>query len=112
MPTEKDEVVVGAKPPAKTEVNRLGLILRDLTPQQKKKINGKNGLLVVDSQSPAAQAGIRRGDVILALNNTEIQNLDQFDKQLTTIAAGRTVALLVLRDENTLYVPVKIGPAK
>lgn len=112
MPTEKDEVVVGAKPPAKTEVNRLGLILRDLTPQQKKKINGKNGLLVVDSQSPAAQAGIRRGDVILALNNTEIQSLDQFDKQLATIAAGRTVALLVLRDENTLYVPVKIGPAK
>ena len=112
MPTEKDEVVAGAKPPAKTEVNRLGLILRDLTPQQKKKINGKNGLLVVDSQSPAAQAGIRRGDVILGLNNTEVQTLEQFDKQLATIPAGRTVALLVLREENTLYVPVKIGPAK
>jgi len=112
MPTEKDEVVAGTKPPAKTEVNRLGLILRDLTPQQKKKINGKNGLLVVDSQSPAAQAGIRRGDVILGLNNTEVQTLEQFDKQLATIPAGRTVALLVLREENTLYVPVKIGPAK
>jgi serine protease Do len=112
MPTEKDEVIAGTKPPAKTEVNRLGLILRDLTPQQKKKINGKNGLLVVDSQSPAAQAGIRRGDVILGLNNTEVQTLEQFDKQLAAIPAGRTVALLVLREENTLYVPVKIGPAK
>lgn len=112
MPTEKDEVVAGTKPPAKTEVNRLGLILRDLTPQQKKKLNGKNGLLVVESQSPAAQAGIRRGDVILGINNTEVQTLEQFDKQLTGIAAGKTVALLVLRDESTLYVPVKIGPAK
>jgi len=112
MPTEKDEVVASSKSPAKTEVNRLGLILRDLTPQQKKKINGKNGLLVVDSQPPAAQAGIRRGDIILGLNNTEVQSLEQFDKQLTTIAAGKTVALLVLRGENTLYVPVKIGAAK
>lgn len=112
MPTEKDEIVVGSKAPAKTEVNRLGLILRDLTPQQKKKINGKNGLLVVESQAPAAQAGIRRGDVILGVNNTEVQNLEQFDKQIAAIAAGRTVALLVLRDENTLYVPVKIGAAK
>jgi serine protease Do len=112
MPTEKDEVVVGSKPPAKTEVNRLGLILRDLTPQQKKRINGKNGLLVVDSQEPAAQAGIRRGDVILGLNNTEVQTLEQFDKQIATIPAGRTVALLVLREDNTLYVPVKIGAAK
>ena len=112
MPTEKDEVVASSKAPGKTEVNRLGLILRDLTPQQKKKINGKNGLLVVDSEPPAAQAGIRRGDIILGLNNTEVQGLEQFDKQLATVAAGKTVALLVLRDENTLYVPVKVGAAK
>jgi serine protease Do len=112
MPTEKDEVVVSSKAPAKTEANRLGLILRDLTPQQKKKINGGNGLLVVESQAPAAQAGIRRGDVILGLNNTEVQSLEQFDQQLAAIPAGKTVALLVLRDGNTLYVPVKIGAAK
>ncbi|PKO53551.1 MAG: protease Do [Betaproteobacteria bacterium HGW-Betaproteobacteria-2] len=112
MPTEKDEVVVSSKAPAKTEANRLGLILRDLTPQQKKKINGSNGLLVVESQAPAAQAGIRRGDVILGLNNSEVQSLEQFDQQLAAIPAGKTVALLVLRDGNTLYVPVKIGAAK
>lgn len=112
MPTEKDEVVVSSKAPAKTEVNRLGLILRDLTPQQKKRINGGNGLLVVESQAPAAQAGIRRGDVILGLNNSEVQSLEQFDQQLAAIPAGKTVALLVLRDGNTLYVPVKIGAAK
>ncbi|PKO26201.1 MAG: protease Do [Betaproteobacteria bacterium HGW-Betaproteobacteria-8] len=112
MPTEKDEVVAASKAPAKAEVNRLGLILRDLTPQQKNRIGGRNGLLVVESQAPAAQAGIRRGDVILGVNNTEVQSLEQFDKQIAGIPAGRTVALLVLRDENTLYVPVKIGAAK
>ena len=112
MPTSKDEPVVSPKAPAKPEVNRIGLVLRDLTPQQKKQLNGKNGLLVLDAQGPAAQAGIRRGDVILGLNNSEVQNLEQFNKQLAAVASGKTVALLVLRGDNTLYVPVKVGSGK
>jgi serine protease Do len=112
MPTSKDEPVVSPKAPAKPEVNRIGLVLRDLTPQQKKQLNGKNGLLVLDAQGPAAQAGIRRGDVILGLNNSEVQNLEQFNKQIAAVASGKTVALLVLRGDNTLYVPVKVGSGK
>lgn len=112
MPTDKDEVVAGSKPPAKTEMNRLGLTLRDLTPQQKNRLNGKSGVLVVDAQAPAAQAGIRRGDVVMGVNNTEVQSLEQFNKLIANIPAGKTVALLVLRGENTLYVPVKIGAQK
>ncbi len=112
MPSDSPEAAQANKPAAKVEVNRLGLILKELTPQQKKKLNGKNGLLVVDAQGTSAQAGVRRGDVVLGLNNTEIQTLEQFNKQLAGFASGKTVALLVLRGENTLYVPVKIIAAK
>jgi len=112
MPVDKDEVAGNAKPQIKPEINRIGLVLRDLTPQQKKKLNGKNGLLVVDALGTAAQAGIRRGDVILGINNSEIQNLEQFNKQIAAMASGKTVALLVQRGDNTLYVPVKVGAAK
>ena len=94
---------------AKAEANKIGLILKELTPQQKKKLSGKNGLLVIDSMGAAAQAGIRRGDVILGLNNSEIQSLEQFNKQLNNVAVGKTVAVLVQRAENTLYVPIKIS---
>ena len=93
-------------------MDRIGLILKELTPQQKKKLNGKSGLLVIDAQGAVAQAGIRRGDVVLGLNNTEVQSLEQFNKQLSSFGAGKTIALLVLRGENTLYVPVKIPAAK
>jgi serine protease Do len=108
MPSETAEAAQNSKPVPKAEANKIGLTLKELTPQQKKKLNGKNGLLVVDSTGAAAQAGIRRGDVVLGLNNSESQSVDLFNKQINAIAIGKTVAVLVLRGENTLYVPIKV----
>jgi serine protease Do len=108
MPTEPNEVASKGKSPTKAESNKIGLILKELTAEQKKKLNGKNGLLVMESVGSAAQAGIRRGDVILGLNNSESQSVEGFNKQINAVAAGKTVAVLVLRGENTLYVPIKV----
>jgi serine protease Do len=109
MPNDPNEVIQPNKTTPKAEVNRIGLTLKELTPQQKKKLNGKNGLLVADSIGVAAQAGIRRGDVVLGLNNSEIQSVELFNKQINGIVVGKTVAVLVQRGENTLYVPIKIA---
>ena len=111
-PADKEEAANPNKGLNKPEINRIGLLLRDLTPQQKKKLNGKGGLMVVDVQGLAAQAGIRRGDLVLGLNNTEVQSLDQFNKQLAAIPGGKTVAVLIQRGDNTLYVPIKVSDAK
>jgi serine protease Do len=111
-PADKEEVANPNKGLNKPEINRIGLLLRDLTPQQKKKLNGKGGLMVMDVQGLAAQAGIRRGDVVLGLNNTEVQSLEQFNKQLAGIPSGKTVAVLIQRGDNTLYVPIKVSDAK
>lgn len=111
MPSDKDDASATRNGGAKPESNRIGLTLRELTPQQKKKLN-KNGLLVLDAQQASAQAGIRRGDIILALNDSEVLTVDQFNKQLATIGNGKSVALLVQRGDSTLYVPVKIGQSK
>ena len=109
MPSEQAEAPASSREPSKPESNKIGLTLRELTPQQKKKLNGKNGLLVVESVGAAAQAGIRRGDVILGLNNSESQSVDLFNKQINAVPNGKTVAVLVLRGENTLYVPIKVS---
>ncbi len=109
MPTDPSEAAAPSKAPAKAEANKIGLTLKELTPQQKKKLNGKNGLLVVDSVGAAAQAGIRRGDVILGLNNNETQSVEQFNKQINGVAAGKTIAVLVQRADSTLYVPIKVS---
>jgi serine protease Do len=109
MPVDKDEPVVNAKAPAKAEANRLGLMVQNPTPQQKRKLSNKSGVIVIEAQGNAAQAGIRKGDVILALNNGEIKNAEQFNRQVAAMGSGKSVALLVQRGENTLYVPVKIS---
>jgi serine protease Do len=110
MPSDGSETAApSTKPNGKVEANKIGLTLKELTVQQKKKLNGKNGLLVVESVGAAAQAGIRRGDVILGLNNSESQSVEQFNKQINAVAAGKTVAVLVQRGEATLYVPIKVS---
>ena len=110
MPSDGSESAApNTKPNGKAEANKIGLTLKELTVQQKKKLNGKNGLLVVESVGAAAQAGIRRGDVILGLNNNESQSVEQFNKQINGVAAGKTVAVLVQRGEATLYVPIKVS---
>lgn len=110
MPSDGSETAApSSKPNGKVEANKIGLTLKELTVQQKKKLNGKNGLLVVESVGAAAQAGIRRGDVILGLNNNESQSVEQFNKQINAVAAGKTVAVLVQRGEATLYVPIKVS---
>jgi serine protease Do len=109
MPVDDKEEARPARGPAKAEPNKLGLMLRELTPQQKKKLNGKNGLLVIGAEGSAAQAGIRRGDVLLAVNNTEVQSLEQFNKLVAATQSGKTIALLIQRGDNTLYVPVRVN---
>jgi serine protease Do len=109
MPNDPNDAAAPAtKPAPKAEANKIGLTLKELTPAQKKRLNGKNGLLVIDSTGAAAQAGIRRGDVILGLNNSESQSVELFNKQINGVAAGKTVAVLVLRGDSTLYVPIKV----
>lgn len=108
MPSEQGEAPAVNKELIKPEANKIGLTLRELTAQQRKRLNGKNGLLVVESSGAAAQAGVRRGDVILGLNNNESQSVELFNKQINAVPAGKTVAVLVQRGENTLYVPIRV----
>jgi len=108
MASDDLQVAQNKNTPTKEEVNKIGLTLTALTPQQKKKLNGENGLLVTSSTGAAAEAGIRRGDVVLGLNNSETQSVVQFNKQINAVRKGKTVAVLVQRGDSTLYVPIKV----
>lgn len=108
MPTDEILVSKNAQEPKESVSNQIGLTLSNLTPQQKSKLKGKNGLLVIASTGAAAEAGVRGGDVILGLNNSETQSVEQFNKQINAVPKGKTIAVLVQRADSTLYVPIKV----
>ena len=89
--------------------NRLGLALSNLSPEQKQQLKVRNGVLVEDAEGAAARSGIRRGDVIMAVNNNDVKNVEQFNQMLTQFSKGRNVALLVKRGDSAIYVPLKVN---
>jgi len=106
MPSEK--TVVASRENKINEVNRIGLSLKELNNEERKKINGRNGLLVVKVEGPASVSGIRTGDVILAFNNSAVESTASFNKKIRRVPKGKTIALLIYRNGNTIYIPVKV----
>ena len=107
MPSE--ETVVASRESKINEVNRIGLSLRQLNNDDRKKINGRNGLLVVKVEGSASTSGIRTGDVILAFNNSAVESIASFNKKIRRVPKGKTIALLIYRNGNTIYIPVKVN---
>jgi serine protease Do len=93
---------------SKTPDNRLGITLSDLTADQRSELGIRGGILVEDVQGIAARAGIRRGDIILAVNNQDVKSVDQFSQLIGKYDKGRNIALLVRRGDNALYIPLRI----
>lgn len=87
---------------------KLGVSVRPLTSQELAQTQLKQGLLVeAVGKGPAAVAGIQAGDVILAVNGDQVKSVSQL--QATLQKNGKNVALLVMRGDNKIYVPVKVG---
>lgn len=89
--------------------SRGGLVLSELTPYQSSELKIETGLLVEEATGDAVRAGIREGDVILAVNNNPVATVEAFRNQIAAIPAGRSAAILVRREDASLYIPLKIS---
>jgi len=89
-------------------VARLGLTVSELSAEQRKELGIGGGLLVEDVQGAAAKAGIRRGDILMALNNQDIKSVEQLTQLLSQFEKAKSVALLIRRGDGALYVPLRL----
>ncbi len=100
----------GARPVERT-ANRLGLVVSELTAEQKRELKVNGGLLIEDVRSNAVRADLRPGDVILALisrgESTEIKSAEQFNRLLAQFDKAANVTLLVRRGEMQTFVTIK-----
>jgi len=101
-----------AKTPSDPEVeqtNRIGFSAIDLTDEEKDMLEVKNGILVTRViEGPASQGGIRKDDIILSFDNRQVENLEHFQKLVTAIPGGNSVAILVQRSGSPTFLAVKI----
>ncbi len=106
---EDDEVRKLASAPGSAET--YGLRVQDLTPDLAEQLGVDEGHGVVVTQvepgSPAAEADLRRGDVILELGHSEVESAGDLAEKLEEADAERGALLLIRRGEATIFVPLK-----
>ncbi|MBC7501259.1 MAG: DegQ family serine endoprotease [Herminiimonas sp.] len=95
------------KKPKGDPSNALGLVASDLTEAQRRDLKIDGGIVVDTAEGAAARAGLRTGDVILRLNNTDIKDVKQFNGLVARLEAKKAAVLLVRRGESSQFVPVK-----
>ncbi|RZJ52011.1 MAG: PDZ domain-containing protein [Acidovorax sp.] len=86
---------------------QLGLSLRPLDADERREVGVSEGLVIEQARGPAAAAGVQPGDVLLAINGAPAKNIDQVRTAMAK--AGKSVALLIERDGNKIFVPVRLG---
>ncbi len=95
-----------------TAEDPLGMQGQDITPELAQSLNldSEEGVLVSDVTAglSAAEAGIKRGDVITEIDRKPISNMVQYNRSLGAIKKGRTVLFLIRRGGSTIYIAVKI----
>jgi len=98
----------GKSAPETATISKLGMTLTDLKDEQLKELKISGGVLVEEATGTAARAGIRRGDLIIAINSQNVKSVEHFSQLIGQFDKGRSVALLVRRAGGSIYIPLRI----
>jgi serine protease Do len=95
------------KPPVAGPALVIGLVVSELTDALKKELKIKGGVKVDASEGASVRAGLREGDVILAIANTEVTSVKEFDAVLARIDKSKVVNVLFRRGEVAQYALIR-----
>jgi serine protease Do len=91
----------------------MGILPQDMTPEMAKAFGEKNarGVVVGDvtANSPAQQAGVRRGDILLDVNGKPISDSNELRMTISMMQPGSDIKLNVLRDGSQHEISVKLA---
>jgi len=91
----------------------IGILIQEITPQlaESFKITGKNGILVsqVEDNSPAKEAGLQPGDIILELNGDKVEKTTAFRNKVSLMVPGSKIDLKVLRNNEEKQITLALA---
>ena len=97
-----------ADPEAKPErISPFGLTLRDLGDAERKELRIKSGVRVEEAEGAAARAGLKEGDIILSIDNTEVASVKSAQGLLTKLEKAKVVTMVVRRGDTSNIVLVR-----
>lgn len=72
-------------------------------------LNSLNGIIVtnVERNSPASNKGLKRGDVIVEINNQAVNNADEAELVVSDLAVGDKLKMKIIRDKKELEITIK-----
>jgi serine protease Do len=97
------------KPKASNAAQVFGLVVADLSEAQKKERGLKGGVRVEAASDASGRAGLREGDVIVAVGNVEVSNVKEFDGVIARADKSKALSVLFRRGEWTQFAILKPG---
>ena len=90
--------------------NAMNLVVKELTAEQRGQLDLADGGLIVEKIMPGAgrDAGIRKGDVILSVNNIKVESVAQFEQLLDELPRDRSVPILIQRRGAPTFLAFKL----
>lgn len=96
-----------SKPKASSAGEQLGLMVSELTDAQRKELKIKGGVRVTEVAEAAARAGLREGDIIMSVANTEVHSVKDFEAALAKADKNKPVNVLYRRGEWAQYALIR-----
>jgi len=97
--------------PEKAKVSEtLGLSVRDLTAAERRDLKLDGGVIITNAEGPAARAGLRQDDVVVAVANRPVSQLRDFEAAVSALPKDRPVAMLVRRGDWAQYALIRPEP--
>jgi serine protease Do len=103
----KKAAALEEKPKVSGAAQLLGLAVSDLSDAQKKELKLKGGVKVETAAEGAARAGLREGDVIVAISNTEVAGVKEFEAAIAKADKSKPVNVLFRRGEWAQYALIR-----
>lgn len=102
-------VVPSTSAPASAD-NRLGVVVAELTEEQKSNLDVRSGVIIREvRQGPGAMVGLRRGDIITNLDNQPVESVDAFEKITADLPTNRSVSMRVIRQGRASYITFRLA---
>ncbi len=106
----EEELAANSTRGGNTRVKLLGIMVKDITKEQRERLDMRGGGVLVTSlkQGAASEAGMQQGDVIQVINNIQVNSVREFSEIVSKLPHGKTVAILVHRKTGPRFLALNV----